>query len=299
MEITYDYYRIFYYVAKYKSFSKAATILMGSQPNISRFMSNLESQLGCKLFIRSNRGVTLTLEGQKLYHHVSIAFQHLQAAELELAQDRSLEHGILTLSASEIALHLLLLPVLSKFHQTYPGIRLRISHHSTPVALQAVKSGTADLAVVSTPTDIHDPLRARLLLKASDILVGNRQYDFLAKDPVHLAEIVRYPFICLGNSKFYLEHGLILSPDTEVATIDQILPMILHNLGIGFLPEKLARDAISKGEVVKIPLIEQIPQRNICLVEDRSAPLSIAANALKQMLLSSVGQSQDQDLSSI
>ena len=44
MEITYDYYRIFYYVAKYKSFSKAATILMGSQPNISRFMSNLESQ---------------------------------------------------------------------------------------------------------------------------------------------------------------------------------------------------------------------------------------------------------------
>ncbi len=84
-----------------------------------------------------------------------------------------------------------------------------------------------------------------------------------------------------------------------MATIDQILPMILHNLGIGFLPEKLARDAISKGEVVKIPLIEQIPQRNICLVEDRSAPLSIAANALKQMLLSSVGQSQDQDLSSI
>ena len=90
MEITYDYYRIFYYVAKYKSFSKAATILMSSQPNISRFMSNLESQLGCKLFIRSNRGVTLTLEGQKLYHHVSIAFQHLQAAEMELAQDRSL-----------------------------------------------------------------------------------------------------------------------------------------------------------------------------------------------------------------
>ena len=307
MEITYDYYRIFYYVAKYKSFSKAATILMGSQPNISRFMSNLESQLGCKLFIRSNRGVALTLEGQKLYHHVSIAFQHLQAAEMELAQDRSLEHGILTLSASEIALHLLLLPVLSKFHQTYPGIRLRISNHSTPEAIQAVKSGTADLAVVSTPTDIHDPLRAQLLMKASDILVGNRQYDFLTKEPVHLAEIARYPLICLGRHtttyefyyKFYLEHGLILSPDTEVATVDQIPPMILHNLGIGFLPEKLARDAISQGKVVKIPLIEQIPQRDICLIEDRSAPLSIAANALKQMLLSCVGQSQSQDLSSI
>ena len=60
MEITYDYYRIFYYAAKYKSFSKAAEILMSNQPNITHFMNNLENQLGCRLFIRSNRGVTLT-----------------------------------------------------------------------------------------------------------------------------------------------------------------------------------------------------------------------------------------------
>ena len=63
MEITYDYYRIFYYAAKYKSFSKAAEILMSNQPNITHFMNNLENQLGCRLFIRSNRGVTLTREG--------------------------------------------------------------------------------------------------------------------------------------------------------------------------------------------------------------------------------------------
>lgn len=45
MEITYDYYRIFYYVAKYKSFSKAANVLGSNQPNITKFMNNLESQL--------------------------------------------------------------------------------------------------------------------------------------------------------------------------------------------------------------------------------------------------------------
>ena len=60
MEITYDYYRIFYYAAKYKSFSKAAEILMSNQPNITHFMNNLENQLGCRLFIRSRHGVTLT-----------------------------------------------------------------------------------------------------------------------------------------------------------------------------------------------------------------------------------------------
>lgn len=64
MDITYDYYRIFYYAAKYCSFSKAAAVLMSNQPNITRAMNNLESQLGCKLFVRSNRGVTLTVEGK-------------------------------------------------------------------------------------------------------------------------------------------------------------------------------------------------------------------------------------------
>ena len=43
MEITYDYYRIFYYVATYQSFSKAAKILMSNQPNITRFINNLEN----------------------------------------------------------------------------------------------------------------------------------------------------------------------------------------------------------------------------------------------------------------
>ena len=112
MEITYDYYRIFYYAAKYKSFSKAAEILMSNQPHITHFMNNLENQLGCRLFIRSNRGVTLTREGEKLYKHVTIAYQHFQLAELELANDKSLQSGIITVGVSEIALHLLILSLI-------------------------------------------------------------------------------------------------------------------------------------------------------------------------------------------
>ena len=48
-----DYYRIFYYVAQYKSFSKAAEVMGNNQPNITRCMNILENELGCKLFIRS------------------------------------------------------------------------------------------------------------------------------------------------------------------------------------------------------------------------------------------------------
>ena len=65
--ITYDYYRIFYYVAQYKSFTKAAAALGNNQPNITRCMNNLEAELDCKLFLLTNKGVLLTPEGHKLY----------------------------------------------------------------------------------------------------------------------------------------------------------------------------------------------------------------------------------------
>ena len=98
MDINYDYYRIFYYVATYKSFSKAASILASNQPNISRFMNNLENQLGCRLFVRSNHGISLTPEGEKLYSHVKIAYEQFKAAELELVNDRSLKSGVITIT---------------------------------------------------------------------------------------------------------------------------------------------------------------------------------------------------------
>ena len=55
---TYDYYRIFYHVAQQHSFTKAAEVLHNNQPNITRCMNNLETELGCHLFVRSNRGVS-------------------------------------------------------------------------------------------------------------------------------------------------------------------------------------------------------------------------------------------------
>lgn len=293
MEITYDYYRIFYYVAKYKSFSKAAAALMSNQPNVSRFMNNLENQLGCKLFIRSNRGVTLTPEGEKLYHHVAIAYHHIQAAELELANDKSLANGSITIETSETALHILLLPILQRFHQTYPGIRLCISNHTTPQALQVLKSGLADFAIVTSPKEMHKPLKRTPLVQFQEILIGSSQYAFLADTTSHLSELSGYPLISLGKeaatyefySKLYLQHDLVWNPDTEVATTDQILPLVKNGLGIGFVPEKFALDALAAGEVCQIPLYEDIPSRTICLIEDRSHSLSIAANALKRLLL--------------
>lgn len=78
MNVSYDHYRIFYYVAKYGSFTQVANMLLNNQPNITRAMKVLEAELGCTLFIRTNKGVTLTHEGKALYAHISLAFEHIQ-----------------------------------------------------------------------------------------------------------------------------------------------------------------------------------------------------------------------------
>ena len=93
MDISYDYYRIFYYVAKYGNITKAAAMLLANQPNLTRSIHVLESELGCALFIRSNRGMKLTPEGERLYRHVRVAFEQLEAGEAEVVESRNLETG--------------------------------------------------------------------------------------------------------------------------------------------------------------------------------------------------------------
>lgn len=298
MEITYDYYRIFYYVAKYRSFSKAARVLMRNQPNITKVINNLEEQLGCRLFIRSNRGAELTPEGERLYAHISIAYEQIRAAEIELANEKSLQSGRISIGASETALHGILLPVLKDFHSAYPGARLCIYNHSTPQAIQALKNGIIDFAVVTSPTDIGKPFKETALKEFREIMAGSNQYSFLMSKAHKLSELLQYPLICLGRntatyefySRLFMQHRLILQPDMEAATADQLLPMIKAGLGIGFIPENFALEAMERGEVFNIPLADKIPNRTICLVEDTSRKLSIAAAALKQILLNSVGK---------
>ena len=106
MYVDWEYYKIFYYVAKYQNFTKAARVLGNNQPNITHSMNRLESQLNCVLFTRSNRGVTLTPEGEMLYSRIASAAVQIQDAEEELSASATLEHGSISISATETAEHL-------------------------------------------------------------------------------------------------------------------------------------------------------------------------------------------------
>ena len=289
MNITYDYYRIFYFVAKYQSFTKAASILLSNEPNISRSIRNLEHEFGVSLFIRSNRGVTLTPEGQKLYTRVAAAHHQLSSAEAELADAKSLTSGTITLGVSEAALQILLLPKLREFHHKFPEIKIHISSVTTPQAVSSLKSGLVD-----SPTGVTRPLKEISLRPIREVLIGGPRFASLSGTPKTLKELADYPFILLNSQTnahdfylhFFSEHGISIKPDIEVVTTDQILPMIKYDLGIGFLPEQFAMDALMKKEVFQILMSTPLPSRSICLVKNPSQPASIAAREFEKMLRS-------------
>lgn len=294
MYISYDYYRIFYYVAKYGNITQAAKILLNNQPNLTRAIKTLESELGCPLFIRNNRGMKLTPEGERLFGHIRIAFENIEAGEAEIIESRNLEKGTVFVAASEVALHCVLLPVLKQYRTLYPGIRLKISNHSTPQAVDAIKNGIADIAVVTTPTLPSAMIEEVTVRKFHEVAVCSAAFSELLGEKVGFAELLSYPMISLGTqtksfelySEFFAEEGLHYHPETEAATADQILPMVKADLGIGFIPREFLQGV--EGVFV-IETEKSLPEREIRIVKRHEQTLSIAAKELERLILKQQG----------
>ena len=146
-------------------------------------------------------GISLTPEGKKLYEHVAIAYEQLQIGEEEIRQNGELENGLVSIGASENALRLVLLSRLEKFHEQYPHVRLRISNHSTPQAIQALRSDIVDFAAVTTPLDIKKSTgeNTSCLLPRNT----NRREKIqkkLAEHTQKLEDIASLPFISLDEN---------------------------------------------------------------------------------------------------
>ncbi len=292
MNISYDHYKVFYYAARYRSFTAAARVLMNNQPNITRMMKKLEEELGCTLFLRQRHGISLTCQGERLYEHVSAAFEHLLAAEEELAGDRSLERGMVTVASSGIALRCALLPALQLFRRDYPGVRVRILNQSSPQAIAALKNRQAELAVLTEPFTPPSGFLSRPLRSIQETAVCSAAFPLHPDGPVPLEKLASHPLIGLQEqtasfafySDFFRKNGLAFSPDIEASTTDQILPMVESGLGIGFVPKDFLKRE-RPGSFRVLQTIPPVPERQVCLLKPGNALSGAAARRLEQMLL--------------
>ena len=293
MYLSLDSYRVFYYVAQYRSFTKAAQILYSNQPNVTRTIKNLENALGCRLFIRSSRSVQLTPEGEELFAHICPAMEQIRTGEETVLMHSSLQAGTISIGASEIALHRILLPALEPFRRAYPGIRLRIFNSNTQQAVSTLRERLVDFSLVTPPIQQSELFLQTELAAFSEVPVCGSVYADWAEETLTLEQLAASPLIslCKGTSTHQLyadwfqSQGLVFSPDIEAATADQILPMVRANLGIGFVPEHTASEAADDGSITILRLQDRPPERTIVLLKRKDTPLSVAAEKLEQILL--------------
>lgn len=290
MRISMEYYRIFYQVARCGNITQAAAALYSSQPNVTHSIKCLEETLGCTLFLRSNKGVRLTPEGELLFSHVAPAMEHLARGEEELLLETRLRTGSVSIGASEVALRCLLLPVLRKFRLEFPGIQVRVTNHSTPQAIRALEEELVDLAVVTTPAEPGKDIQKTDLRQFRETAVCSPGLGLFPARPITLEELSQYPLISLGRDttsyrlyeNWFHEQGLTFHPDIEAATADQILPLVKNDLGIGFVPEAFLEN--DTGGLRRIFLQVPPPVRSICLLRRSDRSLRPAARKFLELL---------------
>lgn len=255
-------YRAFYAVAECKSFSKATELLHVSQPAISRAVKELEEQLDTQLFIRGNKSVKLTENGEKLMGYVQSAFNNIIMAERALTEsDKELTGEIRIGIYSHIAV--LMLPKLIKeFNLIYPKVKFDVITVSTPEAKVCLKNKELDFAILQYPIFINDPnYKEEILCKMDNCFFTTKKYyDLYMKNSSR--NLVEYPLILPARGynditsleELFKRKNMILTTSLRIYEIQVRKELVKQGLGIGWGLKKCVEKELEDGTFYEIPL---------------------------------------------
>ena len=289
MKTKLDYYKIFYETARHASFSTAARNLYISQSAISQCISQLEDDLGTRLFVRSRRGVTLTKEGNLLFKKVESAIMAIEQGETLLARLHHLESGSLIIAAGDTITKHYLLPYLEKFHKLYPGVRIEMANSYSSRLLQFVKEGKAELAFVNLPAN-DEELCIKPCFEIHDIFVCGPDYKI--KKSYTWDEIAKEPLILLetnSSSRHYVDKNfskkhIELTPQIEIAVHDLLIQFASIHLGISCVVKEFSTKSLDDSSIKEMPLNPPLPPRSVGYAYLKHNPLSLPAQAFLKLI---------------
>ena len=291
LSVNMELYRVFLAVGKCRSLSQAARILKISQPAVSQAIRQLENRLGCRLFIRTTKGVELTGEGSTLIGYIEQAVGLVDTAEAKLASLKDLTSGELKIGASDTLCDYYLLPYLKHFHALYPEIHLQVTNRTSDETLVLLKSGKVDISFVNLP--ISDPQVSILpCMTVQDIFVAGEKYAALRGKPVSWQTLSRLPLILLehaSNSRRHLDrvaaqNGVTLDPSIELGAHSLLVKFASIGLGVACVTKEFAGDLTSQGNLFELELMPPVPQRGVGLATLQGLPLSFAAARFAELV---------------
>lgn len=140
-------------VAQELNFTRAAEKLNMSQPPLSNQIKGLEEELDCQLFIRGKRHLGLTEEGALLLRRAVQIQELADKTRQEIASLRNGMTGTLYLSMVEGQAPFLAAKWIAGFQEEFPLVRYNLWNGSSDDALDRLRKGLADLAVIAAPYD--------------------------------------------------------------------------------------------------------------------------------------------------
>ncbi|GIO64851.1 LysR family transcriptional regulator [Paenibacillus cineris] len=259
----------FIQICKAGSFTKAAEVLMISQPTLSQQIRFLEVEVGTPLFQRVGRGVKITADGEILYEKALSVMRLIEESKKETHELRYARANQLSIGISPVDFNGLI-PRFLKFHEQYPDITLKFA--STENTSQQLLNRSIDIGIA----DKYDPnkeIHAMHLYKEEQALVVYADHPWADRTFISFQELENLESSLFVGDKSLIEHHHTFSEKMtkslqskfESTSTAILLSMVLQKLGVAILPVSLI-ETFSGQHLKMIRFVDLTPVREMKLI---------------------------------
>lgn len=278
-------------VAELQNFSRAAEQLGYSQAAVTVQIQQLEQELGTQLFERIGKRTKLTAHGTQFIPYALKLMNDVEDAK-NFINDISSPAGTLRIATAESMLLSILPPILSEIHRICPHVEVSIRIGLISELFDMVRKNDVDiLFFLDKKTEFPEWIKV-LERPEKIIFVTSNTHPLAHKKNVPLEQLLLEPFVLTEKSVSYrydLEQivagkNLELRPFLETGNTDMIIRTLLHTPSVSFLPEYVAHDYISSGQLAMIQAADFEVQMASQLVYHRNKWLTPQMNIFLELM---------------
>ncbi|MGN7413821.1 LysR family transcriptional regulator [Paenibacillus sp. SAF-068] len=274
--------RIFQCVAQEGNLTKAASKLGYVQSNVTARIRHLEAEVGTTLFIRHNRGMTLSPAGEMLLTYADKIIGLLNDASKAL-RATSTPSGPLRIGSIQTAAAVRLPKLFAKYYKQYPDVSLSLATGNSQMLIDQVIGYELEGAFIGCSCDHPD---------IDSVDVFDEELFVVSSGVGPEEELTRKPILVYSMGCSYrqiLEEWLLSSGVNrpvimEFGTLEAIISGVTSGMGISLLPEIVIRQQIASGNLRKHSLPSGISRMMTRFITRKDAFVSSALGAFMAML---------------
>ncbi len=187
--------RYFLAVVREESITKAAEALHITQPTLSRQLSQMEDEVGVRLFDRGTRKITLTNEGILLRRRAEEILQLVDTTERELVEQDEQVEGKISIGCGEIAAVRMLPELIRTFREKYTRVSFDIFTATADLVKEQMDKGLLDIGLLLEPVDMEKYDFIRLDMKENWVVLMRPDDPLAEKKYVTAEDLLPLPLI--------------------------------------------------------------------------------------------------------